>query len=440
MEKKKLKELIIEHKNRFLLPMDLIPGDIQGDIAPYLSQREIIILTGVRRSGKSSLMRLICADLIEKKSIPERNILYLNFEDERLVSFTVSDFEPLYETFIELDDPQGRKFLFLDEIQNVAGWEKWLNRLYEFEDVKIFVTGSNASLLSSETAGALTGRNRQVVTWPFSFREFLMMRGCSYNEKTLYQREKRAEIKRQLQKYMELGGFPEVLKTGDVTLLEQYYRDILYRDVLSRHTIKNIKEIKELALYLASNPATIQSYKNMRNLIGVRSVNTVKSYLAALHDVYLFFFTDIFDYSIKRQIYNPSKVYSVDTALAGAISFQFSKNQGHLYENMVFLELKRRYKEIYYGRSRKGKEVDFILKKGLQVMEAIQVSVTLADEKTLQREIQSMLEVCEEIQKSCTTAHAQNIKMTIITEDEVKFIETERGNVSVIPLWKWLIT
>ncbi|MBU1055687.1 MAG: ATP-binding protein [Proteobacteria bacterium] len=438
MEKEKLKELIIEHKERFLAGKDLIRRELQDDIGSYLSQREIIVFTGVRRCGKSSLMRLICTDLLKSDDVSEKNVFYMNFEDERLVSFTVRDFESLYETFIEIENPEGRKYLFLDEIQNVPGWEKWLNRLYEFEDVKIFVTGSNASLLSSETATALTGRNRQIVVWPFSFREFLRMRGCSYDSKSAYKREKRAKIKKFLREYMKLGGFPEVLKTNDVTLLEQYYRDIIYRDVISRYTIKNIREIKELALYLAANPATIQSYRNLVDIIGGRSINTVKNYISALNDVYLFFFSDVFDYSVKRQIYNPSKTYIVDTAMADAVSFKFSKNTGHWYENLVFLELKRQNKEIYYGRSCKGKEVDFIIKEGLRVTEAIQVCASLSDEKTLQRETQAMMEVCKELEKGRNVDNVQPLQMTIISEDDERIIETERGQVRIIPLWKWL--
>lgn len=140
---------------------------------------------------------------------------------------------------------------------------------------------------------------------------------------------------------MEIGGFPEVARTGDATLLEQYWRDILYRDVIARYGIKNVKEIKELSLFLAAHPGSVQSYRNLGNLIGVRSVNTVKNYLNALTDVYLFQFIDLFDYSLKRQIYNPSKVYCADGALGNAVSFRFSRNIGHIYENMVFLALKR---------------------------------------------------------------------------------------------------
>jgi predicted AAA+ superfamily ATPase len=434
MEKEKLKELIIGHKEKFLSRGGLIRREIQDKIADYIPQREILIITGVRRSGKSSLMKLLCDDILKSGDVLESNILYLNFEDERFVPFTLQDFEPLYEAFIELENPQGRIYLFLDEIQNISGWEKWLNRLYEFENVKIFVTGSNASLLSSEISTALTGRNRQIVIWPFSLREFLAMKGVSINAKSLYKRQKKVAIKRAFREYLELGGFPEVLKIGDATLLEQYCKDIIYRDVIARHGIKNIKEIKELTLFLASNPGTIQSYKNMQKIIGVRSQNTVKNYLEALNDVYLFFSMDLFDYSLKRQIYNPSKIYCVDFALSNSISFKFSRNLGHIYENIVFLELLRRNKELYYWKSKKGKEIDFVVKEGLNITEAIQVCFSVEDERTRQRELQALKEVKDELKAA---------RLTLITNDEESTVPVEfphgQGEINIIPLWKWLL-
>lgn len=430
MEKEKIKELIIEHKEKFLSRKGLVRRELLEEIEKYLRQREIVIITGVRRSGKSSLMRLVCSDLLEKEDAPLSNILYLNFEDERFITFTVQDFELLYESFIELEDPVGRKFLFLDEIQNIKGWEKWLNRLYEFEDLKIFVTGSNAAMLSSDISTALTGRNRQIVNWPFSFREFLAMKGCAVDAKSLYQREKKIGIKRLFKEYFENGGFPEVLKINDPTLLEQYYKDIIYRDVIARYSIKNIKEIKELTLFLAANPGTVQSYKNMQGLISVRSINTVKNYLEALRDVYLFFSIDLFSYSLKKQIYNPSKFYCIDIAMCNAISFKFSQNLGHLYENIVYLELKRRGKDVYYWKSGKGREVDFVIKEGLKISEAIQVSLSLADEKTKAREVQALAEAKEELGVE---------RLTIITDDEEEDIRLGGIEVKVIPLWKWLL-
>ena len=167
----------------------------------------------------------------------------------------------------------------------------------------------------------------------------------------------------------------------------------------------------------------------MLSLIGVKSINTVKNYLEILEEEFLFFQINLFDYSIKRQIYNPSKIYIIDTALGNSISFKFSENIGHVYENLVFLELKRRNKEIYYWKSKKGKEVDFLIKRGLDIEEAIQVSYNLNDKKTLNRELESLLLAKEEFK----------IKyLTIVTEDED--IEKEIGNVKIkiIPLWKWL--
>ena len=434
MEKEKLKELIIGHKESFLSRGDFVRREIQDKITDYIPQREILIITGVRRSGKSSLMKLLCDDILRKEDVLESNILYLNFEDERFVPFTLQDFEPLYETFLELENPCGRIYLFLDEIQNIHGWEKWLNRLYEFENVKIFVTGSNATLLSSEISTALTGRNRQIVTWPFSFREFLALKGVLINAKSLYRRQTKVAIKRAFREYLELGGFPEVLKTGDPTLLEQYYKDIIYRDVITRYGIKNIKEIKELTLFLAANPGTVQSYKNMQKIIGVRSQNTVKNYLEALNDVYLFLSMDLFDYSLKRQIFNPSKVYCIDSAMSNSISFKFSRNIGHIYENIVFLELMRRNKEIYYWKSKKSGEVDFVVKQGLNITEAIQVCYSLENEKTRQREMQALIEVKDELKAE---------RLTVITDDEESTVPVDSSHgddkINILPLWKWLL-
>ena len=434
MEKEKLKELIVGHKESFLSRDGLVRREIQDKIVDYIPQREILIITGVRRSGKSSLMKLLCDDIIRNEDVLESNILYLNFEDERFVPFTLKDFEPLYETFLELENPIGRIYLFLDEIQNIHGWEKWLNRLYEFENVKVFVTGSNATLLSSEISTALTGRNRQIVTWPFSFREYLALKGVLIDAKSLYRRQTKVDIKRAFREYLELGGFPEVLKIGDPTLLEQYYKDIIYRDVIARYGIKNIKEIKELTLFLAANPGTVQSYKNMQKMIGVRSQNTVKNYLEALNDVYLFLSMDLFDYSLKRQIYNPSKVYCIDSAMSNSISFKFSRNIGHVYENIVFLELLRRNKEIYYWKSKKGGEIDFVVKQGLNITEAIQVCYSLENERTRQREIQALIEVKDELKAG---------RLTVITDDEESTVpgDSSHGHdkINILPLWKWLL-
>jgi len=431
MEKNKLKELIIEHKKSFLNKKDLVRRNIQDKIEKILKSKEIVVITGIRRGGKSSLMRLICGDILSNPNIAEQNVLYINFEDERFIDFDYNDFERLYETFLELERPEGKKYFFLDEIQNIKGWEKWVNRLYEFEDIKIFVTGSNAAILSSDISGALTGRNRQIENYPFSFKEFLTFKAYSFSERDFYSRDGKVELRRLFKRYVKLGGFPEIIKTSDVTLSEQYFKDILYRDIISKYSIRNVKEMKELCLFLASNIGTIQSYKNLKEIIGVKGINTVKNYLEILEDVFLFSMIDLFSYSVKRQIYNPSKIYSIDSVLTNSIAFKFSRNLGRIYENIVFLELKRRNKEVYYWKSKKTKEVDFLIRKGRKIEEAIQVSFNISEPKTKKREIAGLIEAEKELKVN---------NLTILTEDEEGQEEINRSKIKIIPLWKWLLT
>ncbi len=432
MERKKIKELILEYRKKFTSPEDcLLSREIQKTIQPYLLSREIIFITGTRRGGKSSLMKLICADLIRDSQIPLTNILYLNFEDERFIEFELSDFNLIYEVFLEENDPNKRRYFFLDEIQNISGWEKWVNRLYEMNQIKIFITGSNRNPLSSEVASTLTGRNRVITNFPFSFREFLQYRKIKYDESSRYITEERAGIKNAFQEYLNLGGYPEVIKNNDPTLLEQYFRDFIYCDILPCYHIRNSKALRELCLFLASNISTIHSYKKLQQLVEAKSLNTIKHFLEILEEIYLFFRVDLFDYSIKRQIYNPSKIYAIDTALAQSVSFQFSKNIGHIYENMVFLELKRRGKELYYWKDEKGREVDLVIRAGREVEEMIQVGYNLTSPDTRKREIQPLIEAYQKFKQP---------KLTLITDDEEGTYQSEEVSINIIPLWKWLIT
>lgn len=430
MDKNKIRQLIVEHKERFLSAAGLVKRDSQRQILPFLQQKEVIIISGVRRAGKSSLMRLVGQDIQNIDQVPADSILYLNFDDERFIDFSHQDFEPLYESFIELYQPEGRKYFFLDEIQNIPGWERWINRIYEFEDVKIFVTGSNASLLSSEIATALTGRNRQIMNFPFSFGEFLRFKNFEIKHRDFYQREKMARLKNLFKEYVGTGGFPEIIKNGDITLLEQYFKDIIYRDVIARYNIRNSREIRELALFLASNIGTIQSYHKLQKLINVKSLNTVRNYLDILESVFLFIRVNLFDYSIKRQIYNPSKIYAIDTALANSIAFNFSRNLGRLYENIVCIELLRKNREIFYWKSKRNREVDFLIKKGTKIETAVQVCANMTSEDTRLREINGLLDARRELNAG---------KLIIITEDEEQNINVESENIQIIPVWKWLL-
>ena len=428
MEKRKLTELIVEHKEKALSGGNYIVRDSLSDAQKILNQKEIHIISGVRRCEKSTLMRLLMGKLIEE-GVKKQNILFLNFEDDRFAEFTTADFQPLYEAFLEVESPVGRKYFFLDEIQNLPGWHRWVNRLYEFEDIKLFITGSNSSILGGEAGTLLTGRNRIMELYPFSFMEFLRANDLSVKDRDFLITEKRAGIARLFNDYLVFGGFPEVVKSQDTSLLQEYFRDIIFRDVVTRYSVRNVREIRELALYLASNLSCMSSYKKLRDVISVNSLTTVKNYIGYFEDVYLFFAAGLFDYSLKRQMYNPSKIYCVDHAIASSIAFKFSEDLGRTIENIVFIELKRRGFEVYYWKDKKGRECDFLIKKGMTITEAVQVSSNISTMDTRDREITGAIAAAEEF----------GLKEVKILTTEDLGSETVKGiNIQYIPIWRWL--
>lgn len=429
MEKRKLKELIVTHTKSVLKRHKLIKRQALN-LPRIIEKKETVIITGVRRCGKSSLMIIILNDLIDQKKVSADNILYINFEDERFVEFTHEDFETLYECYLELNNPHGKKYLFFDEIQNIPYWEKWIHRMYEFEEVKIFITGSNATLLSGEIAAALTGRNISLSLFPFSFKELLTRHEISIDQNMIYDREYRVLLKRYFEVYMEFGGFPEVLISKDDSILQNYFKDILYRDIVARYSIRNIKQIKELSLYLADNIGNLCSYRNLARTISANSTSTIKNFLDHLENAYLFFRLGLFDYSLKKQMYNPSKIYSVDTALARSMAFRFTRDTGRICENIVFLELIRLGKEIYYWKSTQHYEVDFLIKEGLKVVEIIQVCSDVSQKESQNREIRAALQAASEFGLN---------KATIITEDFSGELMKNGVEIAFIPLWQWLI-
>ncbi|VAW38843.1 Uncharacterized ATPase, AAA superfamily [hydrothermal vent metagenome] len=430
MDKRKLRELLIEHKEHALKAGDYFARQAASDPDRLFTQKEIHTITGVRRSGKSTLMRLLMKKLLDSGRAVRNQLFFLNFEDERFAEFVLDDFQALYEAYLEIEAPAGKKYFFLDEIQNIPGWQRWVNRLYEFEDIKIFVTGSNAAMLSAEIAAALTGRNRIIELYPFSFLEFVQAKGTIPDERDFLRPEKRAALVHLFDRYLQTGGFPEAVKTGDTSILQEYFRDIIYRDIVARHGIRNVHELRELVLYLASNLSCMMSYKKLQSLISVKSTNTVKKYLGYLADAYLFISVDLFDYSVKKQIYNPAKIYCIDHALAAAAGFRFSADIGRTLENIVCLELKRRGHEIYYWRNRTGLEVDFVIKQGLDITGAIQVCHDLEAPDTKRREIKAAIAAAK-------TFDLDTVK--IITSDAWQEETFDGIKIDCIPIWKWLL-
>ena len=429
MDKEILKSIIVSHKEKFLSKSGLIKRDIIAKEEKKILAREVVFLTGIRRSGKSSLLYLIYKYLSAKYQVPARNILFINFEDERLINFGVDDFDALYRAFLEIENPAGKKYLFFDEIQNINGWERWVNRLYEFEDAKIFITGSKASLINSDISTSLTGRNRQLQNYTFSFFEYAKLNQKEITQRSLLSDNEKVVIARLLNNYLGTGGFPEALKANDLDVVDQYFKDIIYRDIIAKYNIRNVKEIKELALYLISNTGSINSYENLRKIIGATNVSTIKNYLSAFQDVFLIYALPLFAYSVKRQIYNPNKYYAGDIGFYHAVGFSFSADNGRLLENLVLLDLLRNNNDVYYWKSKKGFEIDFVINKKRQIVKAIQVCYYLSNENR-DREVRALLAAANEIGAK---------SLQIITYEQNEEIKTESVSIEVISYLHWLM-
>ena len=362
----------------------------------------VSIITGIRRSGKSTLLKQLLDKRIE-------HYCFLNFEDPRLSGFELTDFEKLDEIFSrESDNP----YYIFDEIQNISQWEKYI-RYKQDSGTKIILTGSNASLLSRELGTQLTGRHLDYELSPFSYTEFLSVKNAKSDTNSLSD-------------YLEKGGFPEYLKFDEPDILFRLTDDIIYRDIAVRYGIKNHRLLKQLLIYLITNSGKLFSYNKLKQLFSFGSSNTIIDYVSFFENSYLLFTIPKFSYSLKKQIYNPKKVYTVDTGLTNVISVSFSKDVGRQLENVVFLFLRKKYNELFYFSE--NRECDFVVKEKDKIVKAIQVCFELNNDN-LDREINGLLEAMD----------ATNLDTGIIVtfNQEDKFVNNNKL-IEVLPAWKFL--
>ena len=349
---------LLEKENRF------VERDYLKTLNPTSSHIEVI--AGIRRCGKSTMMRQIANRFYNK-------VAYFNFEDSRVFGFEVSDFS-------KLDEVIGHEVeaYFFDEIQNVSGWEVFVRQLHE-RGAKVFVTGSNASLLSRELGTRLTGRYLSHEVFPFSYREYLLY--FSFQD-TL----------ENFKKYVQCGGFPEFLRDQNPEILQMLLKDILFRDIAVRYGIKNTHVLMDIALYLVSNIGKEVSFNGLRNNFNVGSPTTVSDYLSWMEDAYLLFYLPRFSWSAKSISKNPKKVYCIDTGFAKSNSLSFSKDEGRLLENLVYLNLRKKFQKLFYFRERQ--ECDFVVFEGNSCKWLIQVCDTLHPDYR-DREINGLMEAME---------------------------------------------
>lgn len=379
----------------------------------------IKVIIGPRRAGKSFL----AVHILNKLG----SFGYINFDDEKLVE--MEDYDSLINAVNSIyENPE---YLLFDEIQNLEKWELFVNRLQR-QGYNLVITGSNSKLLSKELASHLTGRYLLKNVFPFSFKEFLDVGGKELTAN---------EIKEKLMTYLIYGGYPEpLIKNIDYKdYLSTLFDSIIYKDIVKRYRIRSIQAIEGLAMYLVSNIAGEFSYNTLTRITKTRSVHTVEKYLNHLEEAFIFFRINRFSHKVKERIYSNKKIYCIDNGLIHAKSFKFSPDIGKLYENIVAIELKKLemngLANIYFWRSDKQEEVDFVVKQGLKVERLIQVCYDAGEIKTKEREVKALLKAGEELK----------CKNLFILTDDYEAEETKswfgiKGIIKFIPLWKWLLT
>ncbi len=405
--------------------IDYVERDVRERLNQWLDRREIVPITGCRRAGKTTLMYMTIQNLLER--FDKENVLFVKCDDERVEEENL--IESARKKHKEIFDPEGRIYLFLDEIQELEDWDKTIKRIYDLEEkTKVFLSGSR--LLRSELSSALAGRFVYFDVYPFSFREYLRAKDIEWDGRAGLL-SKGSKIKHHLRDYLQWGGFPEIVledeKEKKRELLQFYSDSILYRDVIKRSGINKPEKVEKLKSYLLSNFTNLLNYTKIADHLGVSS-DTISNYIHHMEESYFFFPVPMFSYSIKKQQFNPKKIYCIDNGIRNSVGFKFSDDLGRLYENTVFLELKRRYEEIYYWRDQ-GTEVDFLVKEGDSVKELIQVcyDVSTAGE----REEESLLRGLKEFDLK---------EGLIISGDTRKEVERKGKKVEYVPLWEWLST
>lgn len=390
------------------------------DIPLLLQSPQIKLITGPRRAGKSIFALMM---------LKGQRFAYLNFDDTKLLSLwdedvVMSALDSVYPSY---------QYLLLDEVQNLDGWDLWVAKLYR-RGINLIITGSNAKMLSSEMATALTGRYVEIEMLPFGLSE-----AYSYSEieATAIREEEKARARIIYEEYLRLGGYPETFQARQMTgiYLQTLFTAIITKDVAQRHRIRKVTELFNLADYLLSNFCNPFTTLSLSEDLGMGSENTVKKFCGYLHEPYLFYYLPRYDNKLKVMMKAPRKVYVVDNGFVLGAGFNLSDNLGRLLENEVFMELRRRgydeEKSLFYYRSRNDKEVDFVTRRGAHVEQLIQVSYDISSERTLNRELSALAECAGEL-------HCDSL--LIITFDQDNVIQYKGYTIQVVPFNNWQVS
>ncbi|HLP47051.1 MAG TPA: ATP-binding protein, partial [Candidatus Kapabacteria bacterium] len=396
----------------------------------YLDNDFIISISGVRRAGKSTLLKQVVNYLVTEKKIAPQNILFLNLEDPifNFYKDEVINLEKIFQDFLKLQNPQGKIYLFLDEIQFFQDWEVFVKAKYEKKGVKIIVTGSNSRLLSTELVTLLSGRTLVINVLPFSFKETLQAKEID-TQSTVDILSQRHRIKSLFDEYILYGGFPQVVfeKENEIKkdILKNYYRNIFYNDIAPRFEIKKIQSAEKLLYYMLSNVAAPFNYNSLSKVISLTD-KTVKEYAGYFQQSLLLFWLERFSPSVARQMGSAKKIYAVDNGLVNAIAFKISENLGPLLENMVAIDLLGKEMPFFYFQTANKREVDFLIPDAEHKL--VQVCYEMKMAKTRKREIDALLSAMKETGIN---------EALLITYDDEEVLEIDGFQINVIPAWKY---
>jgi len=394
---------------------------------------EVVVIKGLRRSGKSTLLLNHIKNLLNETNI--KNILFVNLEDPRFIGYLDTDLlELIKETYLQYINPSEKPYIFLDEIQNIPNFEKWINKEYELNSSHIFITGSNSSMLSSEIASTLSGRYVSATVYPLSFKEFLTFKDLPIDTMLDFV-DKKIAVFRYFEEYLKYGAFPKVILVDDQNkqeLLVSYKDSILLKDIVARYKLKNYNILEQITAFLLSNSGILQSATKLKNNFNI-SFDMASSYVEYLRNTYMIYEVPKFDYSLKKQNLNEKKYYSCDLGLSNIFRVPNLQTKGSDIETVVFLELLRRGFKVYYYKTSNNYECDFIVQKDNQIVQLIQVTLSLKDEKTKKRELSVFKKVKEELK-------LDDIEQIVITSDEgdtIIYYNDEK--IKIINIFEWLL-
>ncbi|MBM3886917.1 ATP-binding protein [Candidatus Dependentiae bacterium] len=411
-----------------------IVRSITSTITEFVTTNDIIVLMGPRRAGKSTILYQVM-DYLEKTGVEQKAMLHINFEEPAFAPrLSLQLLDDLYGAYRTEVFPSGKAYLFLDEIQNISEWERWVRSRNQTEDIKIFITGSSSKLMSRELATVLTGRHLSFQVYPLSFREFLQFNAIIIPPKP-WSFQAPALIQHALIRYMKWGGYPEVVLSDSEKrkelLITQYFDDMLFKDIALRHSIRDVMSLRSLAVHLVGQTAQLITFKRLATLFSI-STDTASSYCTYLHESFFSSFVPYFSFKVAERNRNPKKVHAVDLGLRSMVTISGSPDKGKLVETLVHNHVLQTTKDALYYWKDNG-EIDLLTYRDSVINKVIQVMYEgLDNEKVMQRGIGALKEAKEHF--------PQAQALLIVGDIAGKLILPKNEGIECVPLWHFLLS